>query len=163
MYLAPPVLLDRGPLPLTRHKPLDRLPVDLPRVTAHFPPALIPQGGYTSRHALSYKIPEWSNVRTRSNGRAVWRLDPDDQLVALAWSAANVSWEALRWTARCIHIDCDQGSEAFASYEAVDEWSFRHRERRGHSVTVDCEWDCPDGNLVRCPGELAERMFRREK
>lgn len=113
---------------------------------------------------MRYKVPKWSNVTTKSKARTVWRIDPNGDLAALAAlaCASAVSWDALRWTAGCIHIDCDQGTEPFASYEAVDEWSLRHRERRGHSVSVDCEWDCPDGTLVRCSEALAERAFGRE-
>jgi len=87
-----------------------------------------------------------------------------DLLVFLEFEAHadGLSWEALRWKARCVDVDCDQGSEAFACYEAVDEWSLRHLEARGHSVMLECEWDLPDGTVVCAPEEMAVRRFRGE-
>jgi hypothetical protein len=71
--------------------------------------------------------------------------------VLVRWADAGLSWEALRWSAWC--VDCDEGTQALAHREAVDEWRLRHREGRGHSVMVDCERDRPDGTLVRCSEE----------
>lgn len=52
----------------------------------------------------------------------VERTEIEDELILLARAAnAGVSWETQRWVARRVDVDCDQGSEAFACYEAVDE------------------------------------------
>lgn len=91
------------------------------------------------------------------------KIEDDLDFLVCEARADGLSWEALRWKARCIDVDCDQGSEAFACYQAVDEWSLRHREGRGHSVRVDCEWDLPDGTVVCAPEELAVRHFGGEK
>jgi len=93
--------------------------------------------------------------------KAMVRIRSRDELMELVAQAVmkGVSWEALRWRATCVDVDCDQGSEAFACYEAVDEWRRKHSERYGHQVEVKCEWDCPDGTVVCASEESAVHQF----
>lgn len=86
-----------------------------------------------------------------------------DELMDLAQIARalnrGMSWEAIRWRARCVQVDCDQGCEAFACYTAVDEWRLRHTERYGHHVNVEWEWDSTDGRCGGCSEELVTSHF----
>lgn len=95
-------------------------------------------------------------------GVMVWGCSRDELMDLAQLSKAvnhGMSWDAIRWKARCMQVDCNQRCDSFASYEAVSEWRQRHTAGYGHQVVMKWEWDSPDGRCGGCSEKWVMRHF----